>query len=305
MSTLADESFDFTAPTSGPRNVVELERMMSERGIANDDSLEFNVEFVEQFYDDTDDEPGEHSMHNGNPCVWGFVYWKFLFLLAYYYPDKPNNNVKRATYQSVDAWRHILPCSNCIRHFRKIILELPIEKFLESRESFLEFCIELRHLVDTRLGKEPFDIDAFFKAALTCEKGEQFYDMVHELAEKNVSDAPVIEKKEEPPMQEQIIVQRRDIQKSNFARAVEQPSTVAQQQSSQQTVQKTSYGLVGRQINSTDSLKSVREAIRRNGLSNQQKANIQKLARSKTAKQVEKPGECKTCGGKPKKPSAF
>jgi len=301
-----DETFDFTRPLRGPRNVLVLEKMMSERGIVNDDKVEFNDEFVEQFYDDVDEEPGEKTMFNGNPCVWGFIYWSNLFLLAYYYPIKPSDDVKRAAYQTIDALRYLLPCKNCERHFRKNILEIPPEKYLDTRESFLEFCIELRHLVDAQLGKEQFDVDAFFKKMLACEKEDASHHQNHvdnSTSQPIESDAMLITKKtSEPVMQEQIVVDRRNIQRDGQVR-VENAATATKETS--HVAPKTSYGLLGRQVQASESLKTVREAMRRNGMNNQQKANLQKLARSKVAKQVEKPGECKTCGGKPKKPSVF
>ncbi len=324
-----EDNFDFTAPLDGPRNIVELEKMMTDRGIANDDTLEFNEDFVEQFYNDGNEEPGETCMFNGEPCIWGFIYWQKLYLMAYYYPLKPNKNVKRATYQTIDAFRYILPCKNCTRHFRKTILEVFTEKCLDSRESFLEFVIELRNSVDTRLGKEPFDFDAYFKRILAAENVEKpEHNIVEEPQIVVAAESyPTLVTKKNENMQETLVVNRHNMQSRSFVQnqgvqhltpSVSTTTTSATTTTTRGAPQittsanghsvsahRTNYGHVGRQVPPSESLKTVRDALRRNNLNNQQKANMQKLARSKTAKGVEKPGECKTCGGKPKKPSVF
>ena len=301
----AEDTFDFTQPLGGPRNVIELEKLMSERGIANDDNLQFDEDFVEQFYDDADNEPGEQSMFNGDPLVWGFAFWTQLFLLAYYYPTSPSANVKRAAYQAVHALRYLLPCTKCIRSFRKHMLEIPIEKYLDSRESFLEFCIEMRHAVDARMGKEPFDVDRFFKKLMASQNDQSKEEKNVETTEKNVSTTQVIQ---ETVPQKKNVLKRVDLQKKSYTSSKKNANYTESSAKLSDGIhlgQKTSYGLVGRQVNIDESLKTVRDAMKRTNLSNQQKANLQKLERSKAVKQIEKPGECKTCGGKPKKPSTF
>jgi hypothetical protein len=164
----APTPFDFYAPLSGPANMKVLAHMMAERKIANDDVLQFTKEFVAQFYPD-DGSPGEQCMFNGEPTVWGDPFWSFLFLLAYYYPAHPSDDVKRAAFATVQSLRFLLPCEHCRPEFRKEILETPIEEFLESRESFIEWVIEVRSNVDKRLGKPPFNTDAAYKRLLARE----------------------------------------------------------------------------------------------------------------------------------------
>jgi len=164
----AATTFDFSAPLSGPSNMNALATQMTERGIANDDTLLFTEEFVDQFYKE-DGTPGETCMFNGDPHVWGDVFWTYLHLLTYYYPAHPSDDVKRAAYNNIHSLRFLLPCEHCRRGFRKEILETPVEEFLESRETFIEWGIEVHTSVNKRIGKPPFNTDAMFKRILARE----------------------------------------------------------------------------------------------------------------------------------------
>lgn len=316
----AEATFDFRARLDGPSNMAELSTMMQERNIANSDDLQFDEEFVDQFYNDADHTPGVECMFNGEPCVWGETMWTMIHLLTYYYPAEPSDNVKRAAYQQIHAYRYTLPCENCRRGFRKELLETPVEEFLESRETFIEWGIEIHTSVNKRLGQPDFDTDATFKRILAREnakKNKKDATANHsggKDSNKALSSAKSTAKRGKQSVAAQTrgavggdvatTTSRKHVQ--NAAVASNAATTSATSQISKRKT--TNYGVQNRHVSAQQSLQSVRDALRRtNVLSLQQRANMLRNQRSKEARRVKEPAECKSCGNskKPIQPSAF
>lgn len=319
----AGDKFDFTANLSGPSNMSCLAAMMKERNIANDESLEFTQVFVEQFYNDTEHTPGDQCMYNGEPTIWGEIVWDHLHLLTYYYPSNPSDDVKRAAYQHVHALRFILPCEHCRQGFRFEILQTPVEEYLQSRETFIEWGIEVHTSVNKRLGKPPFDADATFKRLLarehrtdTSTQQQQTQSKTAVITATQTKTAAVaasvsVAKQSETTHNEIKVVARREMTKhqqpANAVKAIGS-SNVTTNTTQQQQQQRTNYGNRVVSTANTQSLQSVRSAMKRNAkhLTLQQKANLQKLQLAQKAKGIKEPAECKSCGSKKKlTPSVF
>jgi len=311
-SDVAADCIDFKAPLRGPSDMKELLSMMQQRGIVNEENLVFDEDFVSQFYDDDNQTQGVERMFNGEPRVWGDIFWTMIHLLTYYYPENPSTDVKQAAYQWVQSLRFLLPCENCRRGYRRELLETPVEEFLDSRETFIEWGIELHTSVNKRLNQAPFDTDATFKRILTKEKRAQ-KQRANEVAGGKLKTARSVDTthaKHSRVSSAPVRVNRSSLQttgrgKHNVESRVDQQKTSSQQFAPKRTT----YNPPGRQnATAAQSLQSVRDALKRGSkLSQQQRANVLKNKRAQEARSVKKPAECKSCGSssRPVKPSSF
>lgn len=106
-------------------------------------------------------ESGKQLMYDGEPKTWGSHFWNYVHLLAYYYPEEPDESVQKAAFHSVDAWRYLLPCHNCRDGFRAIIKEYPIEKYLNNRTEFLQWTILAHNAVNKKVGAPELDFQLY------------------------------------------------------------------------------------------------------------------------------------------------
>lgn len=120
-------------------------------------------------YDDLELRAGEHVMYDGEPKVWGGVYWRYVHLMAYYYPESPNDATRQATFQSLDAWRFTLPCSNCRDGFRSIWERFPLRNYLSSRALFIEWTILVHNAVNEEQGLAELDFQTYMNKLVGSE----------------------------------------------------------------------------------------------------------------------------------------
>ena len=284
----SDESrvLSLQEPIDGPRNMQSLLDVMSERQMDSKDIDDFSVEFVAQFYADKDYTAGKQSMYNGEPTDWGKTYWNFIHFISYYYPEEPSDSLKRAVYQQLDAFRETLPCENCRRAFRMEILTLPLEEFLDSRETLIEWAIELHSRVNKRLGHKEFDTDATYK----------------QLTERSTAAA---EKQKASKSRENAKTQTQRQPKSTNSvpkhRAAPQiASDAAKARREQAQRMQTSR----RQISARETAQTMRNVLQRRAkLNPRQLAAVVAKDRQRAAKKVRKPSECASC--KPMVASTF
>jgi len=285
------EEFDWQCALTGPANLHELSDMMRERKIANDESLEFDEDFVDRFYEDSEHEQGVEAMYNGEPSIWGRVVWDSIHLYTYYFPSTPSADVRRAAYQFVQSLRYMLPCENCRAGFRKELLQLPVEEFLDSRESFIEWGIQLHSSVNERLGQPPCDVDKIFARLL--EKPEKKPSEA-----KQASAKKTVAKRVTPALSGNSVHAQQQLQRQQQQQQKQETRNAAKNSavSSGKTVTTQSYRQKAAPT-SRESLQSVREAFRRN-LNNRQRASLANHSRAQKANAaaVKKPAECKSCG---------
>lgn len=302
------EEFDFNARLDGPQNMSELCSEMKLRNIENSADLDFDVEFVEQFYNDQESVAGEQKMYNGEPEDWGQTYWDFIHFVAYYYPETPSDSVKRATFQQLDAFRETLPCENCRRAFRLELLELPLDQYLDSRESLIEWSIELHSRVNKRLGKSVFDVDKTYTRLLERSK------------QKKNSNRPKsnLTTHSDPNL---VMVSRSKVKQKRNSSARESTSTttqkaeadskrqlaapqIAAREAQRRALQQKRSEEARRRVSAQQSTESVRQIMqRRSQLNSRQRAALVKNDRQKAARRVKKPKDCASC--KPMTPSSF
>lgn len=88
---------------------------------------------------------------------WGPPAWKFLFCVAANYPekiDKTNRLHVSKMKQYKEYFRttgDILPCKYCRRSYKKFIKELPIDKYLGSRQAIMYWLYLIKDKVNKKL----------------------------------------------------------------------------------------------------------------------------------------------------------
>lgn len=98
------------------------------------------------------------------PEVWGPVFWSTLHIVSLSYADEPTYAEKRAAKEFYSALPYVLPCPVCREHFREVLQALPVENWLDNRNSLVEWVWMAHNRVNERLGKPQVTKDAFFKA---------------------------------------------------------------------------------------------------------------------------------------------
>lgn len=87
---------------------------------------------------------------------WGPPGWKLLHQIAYKYPEKPDEMDKLNYGIFFSNLANILPCKYCRNSYSKYIKNLPIEKFLESREKLTEWLYLMHNKVNGKLRRQGF-----------------------------------------------------------------------------------------------------------------------------------------------------
>jgi hypothetical protein len=89
--------------------------------------------------------------------VWGKPLWFSMFIIAANYPveiDKNNirHRAKMRYYKNFfTSFKYILPCKYCRRSYAKFIKELPINKFLHSRNALMYWLYLIKDKVNKKL----------------------------------------------------------------------------------------------------------------------------------------------------------
>lgn len=87
--------------------------------------------------------------------VWGNHAWEFLHACSMEYPENPTPEDKLAARALFRSLMRMLPCDDCCRHYSQEIRASPVEEHLASRETLVDWVLQLHNKVNARLGKPP------------------------------------------------------------------------------------------------------------------------------------------------------
>lgn len=88
------------------------------------------------------------------PTKWGPKVWYTLHLFAAGYPDEPNEVDKYNMKQFVMFFAELLPCPQCRNEFKKLLIEIPVDSYLDSNETMEDWIHNVHNRVNKRLGKD-------------------------------------------------------------------------------------------------------------------------------------------------------
>jgi hypothetical protein len=89
-----------------------------------------------------------------SPVVWGPPLWHTLFTFALAYPLHPNTVTKRKYYDFIQNLPVFLPNSEIRNSFAQLLEEFPIQPYLSSRNSFVQWVHFIHNRLNKKLGKK-------------------------------------------------------------------------------------------------------------------------------------------------------
>ena len=89
-----------------------------------------------------------------NPKFWGPHAWIFLHSITMNYPINPSENDKGIYKNFFHSLQFILPCQKCAYNYKRHLDEYPIDQALDSRESLIQWLINIHNEVNKELGYE-------------------------------------------------------------------------------------------------------------------------------------------------------
>lgn len=92
------------------------------------------------------------------PQSWGPYIWSTIHLVALGYPQKPSSFDKMQYKMFFMSIGNVLPCSKCVKNYTRHFSELPIDDFLESRDSLFNWTVKLHNIVNMENSKPLWDI---------------------------------------------------------------------------------------------------------------------------------------------------
>lgn len=89
-----------------------------------------------------------------NPNIWGKSAWDFLYSVAYIYPGN-NSEIDVIKYKNFfENIGDILPCKMCRENYKKHLVEIPINKYLKSNETLVEWLTKIQNLIREEKGRK-------------------------------------------------------------------------------------------------------------------------------------------------------
>jgi len=85
---------------------------------------------------------------------WGPSGWLFLHTLTFLYPDKPSFDDQSHMNEFIKIIAQILPCKYCRASFNKYYQSLPINKFIGSRTTIIDWMYRIHNKVNGKLHRQ-------------------------------------------------------------------------------------------------------------------------------------------------------
>lgn len=94
-----------------------------------------------------------------NPKFWGPHAWIFLHSITFNYPKEPTNKDKQIYVRFFKDLQNIIPCEKCAYNYKRHLDDYPIEEALETRETMVQWLINIHNEVNKELGKPIYTYD--------------------------------------------------------------------------------------------------------------------------------------------------
>ena len=94
-----------------------------------------------------------------NPEIWGPHAWFFLHTITLSYPENPSETDKKQMYDFFMSLSNIIPCLNCMKHFKNHLNKYPITPFLDNRDLLVSWLVMLHNMVNVSIKKPTMTVD--------------------------------------------------------------------------------------------------------------------------------------------------
>ena len=105
---------------------------------------------------------------------WGPPGWTFLHTIVHNYPENPSPLDKCNYKLFFTQCEHVLPCKYCRISFNQYIKEIPIDDYLESRESVSYWLYMIHNKVNDKLRKQNYKVGPDPDFMTVCKHYETF-----------------------------------------------------------------------------------------------------------------------------------
>jgi len=86
-----------------------------------------------------------------NTQFWGPDGWKLLHSIATGYPSKPDKKTQDIYSQFYESIQYVLPCIYCRNSYSEYIAELPVRKYVTSRDTLTKWMYLMHNKVNAKL----------------------------------------------------------------------------------------------------------------------------------------------------------
>ena len=85
------------------------------------------------------------------PKVWGPHAWNFIHFVALSYPKNPMPKDKATYKQFYFLLGNVLPCTSCVKNYRRHWHNYPIDQYLSSPDALFEWTVIIRNAVKQQI----------------------------------------------------------------------------------------------------------------------------------------------------------
>lgn len=97
-----------------------------------------------------------------NSEIWGPQYWSVIHTIAFNYPNKPNDPIKKTHYKFIQDLPTFIPNQTCSRNFSRLLEIYPVLPYLDSRKDFIKWTHFIHNRVNESLGKDQISLADFY-----------------------------------------------------------------------------------------------------------------------------------------------
>lgn len=102
------------------------------------------------------------------PNSWGPYAWGTIHLVSLGAPDKIDQALRTAYAMFFNQLPYVLPCATCARHLQENLTKLPVESYLDGKETLFAWSVQLHNIVNRQLGKRE----------MTLEEARKYWEQV-------------------------------------------------------------------------------------------------------------------------------
>lgn len=92
---------------------------------------------------------------------WGPIYWNYLHLVSFYYPNNPTHMDKDLYFNLINYFIKTLPCTKCQSDIKKLITTQDLKKHLENKQSLKMYLFNIHNKVNKNLKKKVIGFNTF------------------------------------------------------------------------------------------------------------------------------------------------
>lgn len=101
--------------------------------------------------------------NNMDTRLWGPIFWMTLHTVSFNYPETPTYLEKRHHYDFFNTIQYILPCTVCREHYQRNFKQYPLETYLDTKKTLIQWVIMIHNEVNNANKKEVIPLPAILK----------------------------------------------------------------------------------------------------------------------------------------------